>query len=305
MSARANGQGAVTSGHYCEVGNGVRLHYAQAGSPGAPLVLLVHGFPEFWYAWREVLPLLGTRFHAVAPDLRGFNLSSKPAGVDAYRTGAIAADLAGLIHALGHDSATVVGHDWGGAAAWTLAIAHSEMVDFLVILNSPHPVLFARALAGDAAQQRASGYMNWLRQPGSEKLLAENDSELLAGFFLRMGGNEWFRDAVPDAYRAAWAQPGALTAGVNYYRATPLHPPSATEPGASAVRLRDEDFMVRVPTKVIWGERDTALLPGLLIGLERFVPQLRVVRWPQATHWLIHEHPAQVAAEIAAFAGGG
>lgn len=292
---------ALSSGHYCEVAPGIRLHYAQAGAPDAPLMLFLHGFPEFWYAWRALLPAFGADFHAVAPDLRGFNLSSKPAAVQAYRAGAIVQDLRGLMRGLGHSRCTLVAHDWGGAAAWTLAIAHPELVERLVILNSPHPVSFARALAEDPAQQAASEYMNWLRQPGSEERLAADDCALLRGFFLRMGGDSWFRGEVVDAYQAAWAQPGALTGGVNYYRATPLHPPTATEAGARAVNLRAEDFIVRVPTLVIWGERDTALLPGLLDGLERCVPDLKLVRWPQASHWLIHEDPVQAIEEIRNF----
>ncbi len=296
---------ALSSGHYCEVAPGIRLHYAQAGAPDAPLMLFLHGFPEFWYAWRALLPALGEDFHAVAPDLRGFNLSSKPTEVEAYRAGAIVKDLRGLMRGLGHERCTLVAHDWGGAAAWTLAIAHPALVERLVILNSPHPVLFARALAADPAQQAASEYMNWLRRPGSEELLAANDCALLTGFFLRMGAASWFQGALADAYRAAWAQSGAIAGGVNYYRATPLHPPTDADPGARAVDLRDEDFIVRVPTKVIWGERDTALLPGLLDGLDRLVPDLTLVRWPQASHWLIHEHPEQAIEEIRVFARAG
>lgn len=285
---------------YSQVG-GVQIHYAKAGN-GPRLVVLLHGFPEFWYAWRDVLPALGADFHAVAPDLRGFNLSSKPAAVADYRIGAVVGDLIALIRALGHERATVVGHDWGGAAAWTMAIAQPQLVERLMILNSPHPVLFARALASDRAQQEASEYMNWLRAAGSEQLLAENDFERLAGFFLRMGGNDWFDAVLARAYRAAWTQPGALAGGVNYYRATPLHPPTATEPGAKALQLRSEDFTVRVPTRVIWGELDSALLTSLLDGLDELVPELSVLHWPQASHWLIHEYPARVAAAISEFA---
>lgn len=295
---------AITEGHFCDVAPGVRLHYAQCGDPRAPLMLLVHGFPEFWRAWEPLMPLLADRWHVVAPDMRGFNLSSKPEGLKSYRAQALIGDLGALIDALGGGTATVAGHDWGGAASFGLAIADPRRVSRLVILNSPHPVLFARALSASGEQQRASAYMNWLRAPGSEEALAENDFARLERFFASMGAATWFSGEVRAAYHRAWAQPGALTGGLNYYRASPLHPPTANEPGASALALRDEDFIVRVPTLVIWGEQDAALRPVLLEGLDRFIPDLRIERIAEATHWLVHEQPQRIAASISAFAAG-
>ena len=295
---------AISEGHYCDVAPGVRLHYAQCGDPRAPLMLMVHGFPEFWRAWEPLMPLLADRWHVVAPDLRGFNLSSKPEGAKAYRATLVAGDLAALIEQLGGGTAAVVGHDWGGAACWTLGTARPERISRLVILNSPHPVPFARALATDEAQQRASAYMNWLRAPGSEAALAEDDFRRLERMLVAMNGAQWFTGEVREAYRRAWSQPGALTGGVNYYRASPLHPATAHDPGASALSLREEDFVVRVPTLVIWGEQDSALLPVLLRGLERVVPDLRVERIAEATHWLVHEQPQAIADSIRRFAAG-
>ncbi|HRA79325.1 MAG TPA: alpha/beta hydrolase, partial [Burkholderiaceae bacterium] len=241
------------------------------------------------------------RFHAVAPDLRGYNLSDKPADVRAYRASALVADVDALVRGLGHERCVLVAHDWGGAVAWSFAIAHPQRVAKLVILNAPHPVPFARALAGDAGQQAASQYMNWLRRPGSEAVLARDGFARLDDFFLRLGGAAWFRGEVRDAYHAAWAQPGAIAGAVAYYRASPLHPPSGDDPGAARLQLADSDFVVRTKTLVVWGERDTALRPVLLEGLERLVPDLRVVRLPAATHWLVHEQPQRVIREIAEF----
>jgi pimeloyl-ACP methyl ester carboxylesterase len=291
----------ITTGHFARVAPDVQLHYASCGVPGAPLMLFLHGFPEFWYAWRAVLPAFGDRFHAVAPDLRGYNLSDKPADVRAYRASALVADVDALVRGLGHERCVLVAHDWGGAVAWSFAIAHPQRVAKLVILNAPHPVPFARALAGDAGQQAASQYMNWLRRPGSEAVLARDGFARLDDFFLRLGGAAWFRGEVRDAYHAAWAQPGAIAGAVAYYRASPLHPPSGDDPGAARLQLADSDFVVRTKTLVVWGERDTALRPVLLEGLERLVPDLRVVRLPAATHWLVHEQPQRVIREIAEF----
>ena len=292
---------AVTSGHFIRVAPDVRLHYASCGAPGAPLMVFLHGFPEFWYAWRALLPAFGDRFHAVAPDLRGYNLSDKPADVRAYRAPALVADIDALVRGLGHERCVLVAHDWGGAAAWSYAIAHPQRVARLVILNSPHPVLFARALAHDAGQQAASQYMNWLRRPGSEAVLARDDFTRLDEFFLRLGGAAWFHGEVRDAYHAAWAQPGAIAGGVNYYRASPLYPPVGDDPGAARLALAEDDFVVRAKTLVIWGDGDTALLPVLLGGLDRLVPDLRIVRLADATHWLVHEQPQRIIREISGF----
>jgi len=291
----------VSDGQRVEVAPGITLHYASCGRRGAPLMLFLHGFPEFWYCWKDLMPAFADRWFAVAPDLRGFNLSSKPAEVAAYRAPALIGDVEGLIRALGYERAVVVAHDWGGALAWSLAIARPALVEKLVILNAPHPVPFQRALASDPEQQRASQYMNWLRRPGAEGPLAENDFQRLEVFFVGMGGAEWFRGEVRAAYHRAWGQPGALTGGCNYYRASPLYPPAGDDPGAARLALREEDFVVRVPTLVVWAERDTALRPVLLDGLERLVPDLRIERLPDATHWLVHEQPEAIVASIRRF----
>ncbi len=294
----------VRDGQYAQVGTAarpLRLHHASCGDERGPLLLLLHGFPEGWFAWRELMPAFAARFHVVAPDLRGYGRSDKPAGIEAYRVGELVADLNALVDALGHERCALVGHDWGGALAWAFALAHAERIERLVVLNAPHPVPFARALASDARQQAASAYMNWLRRPGSEDVLARDDFARLDAMLASMGGADWLDDRRRAEYHEAWRKPGALAAAVNYYRASPLHPPGEDDNADARLVPDASRFVVSVPTLVVWGERDRALLPSLLDGLDRLVPQLRVVRLPEATHWLVHEAPQRVAREIAAF----
>jgi pimeloyl-ACP methyl ester carboxylesterase len=272
---------------YADV-NGVRLHYAAAGR--GPLMLFVHGFPEFWYAWRAQLAEFGRDHRAVALDTRGYNLSSKPAPVEAYGIDHLVEDLRALAAALGHARFTLVAHDWGGATAWAFAIAHPELLDRLVVINAPHPGVFVRELRDNPRQQKASQYMLAFRSPEAEALLSANDhAALQQALWGAPPAREAFTDDDRRAYLAAWAQPGALTGGLNYYRAARVGPPA---PGEAPRPSPDPGALtVRVPTLVIWGERDTALLTGNLDGLERFVPDLTVRRIPDGTHWVIHEQP--------------
>jgi epoxide hydrolase 4 len=278
----------------------VKLHYATAGDSTKPLMILLHGFPEFWFAYEGVMPALAEHFWAVAPDLRGFNLSDKPSEVESYKAALIMADIMALAKHLGRDTFILVAHDWGGAIAWNLAVAQPQAITKLIILNAPHPVPFAKALAWDKEQQIASEYMNWLRAPGSEAPLAENNFERMMSF---LGQSlPWFTGATKEAYITAWSQPSALTGGVNYYRASPLYPPTDSDIGAQRLKLDPKKFTVNIPTKVIWGELDVALGKVLLEGLEEVVPNVEIERWPDATHWLIHEHPERCVKSILAFA---
>jgi pimeloyl-ACP methyl ester carboxylesterase len=282
--------------HDSAAANGVRLHYVAAG--GGPLVLFLHGFPEHSLAWRRQLVEFGRDRLAVALDQRGYNLSDKPAGVEPYRARHLIADIRAFALALGHPRFTLVAHDWGGAVAWGFAVAHPEMLERLVIVNAPHPVPFARDLAGDQMQQRASAYMTLLRDAKAERVLSEDGYRRL----LRMSVAQWNGDdETRREYVAAWAQPGALTAMLNWYRASPLYPPVGDDPGAARLKLDPAQFMVRVPTLVVWGMRDEFLLPRLLDGLEDCVPDLRIERIPEATHWVIHEQPERVSALIRGF----
>ena len=286
---------------YAEV-NGVRLHYATAGR--GPLMLFVHGFPQFWHAWHALLPEFGRDHHAVAPDTRGINLSGKPEGVAAYHASQLTEDLRQLIRHLGHDTCVMVAHDWGGAVAWNFACRHPELLDKLVIINAPHPVMFARELKHNPAQRAASDYMRLLRMDKAERVLADDNFRRLTGFFREWGhaGGTRADPATIELHKQAWAQPGALTAGLNYYRASPLYPPAPGEPD-HLPELRAADFTVRVPTLVIWGGSDTALLPGLLDGLGEVVPDLRLEKIPQGSHWVVHEFPDKVTSLIRDFLG--
>jgi len=279
--------------------NGVRLHYQSAGS--GRLVLFLHGFPEFWRCWRKQLEHFGADHLAVAPDMRGYNLSDCPADVAQYRGKVLVEDIRQLARGFTQDKFVLVAHDWGGAVAWSFAMAHPELLSHLVIVNSPHPYGFWRELATNPAQQKASDYMLLLRNPKAERVLSENRFERLLKMRFAGRAEGPALEADRAAYLEAWSQPGALTGSLNYYRASPLYPPAAGDPGAAKLKLDPRDFMVRVPTLVIWGEQDHALLPSILDGIEAVVPGVEVVRVPDATHWVMDEKPDLVNAEIRRF----
>ncbi len=285
---------AVKTGQFAELSNGIRLHYASAGDKGKPLILFVHGFPEFWYEWEAQLAEFGSDHFAVAPDLRGFNLSDMPADLAAYKARHIVDDLRLLAAHLGYEKFVLVAHDWGGAIAWNFAIALPQLLHRLIIVNSPHPYLFMQALASNPEQKAASDYMNWLRADVSESALSKNNFAMLENLLNGMGRSPtpWFTEAVRAKYHECWAR--GLTGGVNYYRASPLHPPTDAHPGPLKLQLNPEDFRIKVPTRVIWGESDIALRPVLLDGLDDLIDDLRVERIPEGTHWVIHEQPERV-----------
>ena len=284
---------------YFDTADGIRLHAKVCGPDDAPTLLFVHGFPEFWYSWRKQLPEFAKDYRCVAIDLRGFNLSSQPTEVAAYKTALLVADLCAVINELGAPVHAVIAHDWGGAVAWSLAAQHPELMGKFVVLNSPHAITFAKALATDTAQQAASQYMNWLRREGSEAALAADDFSRLTDM-LRSSGTP--TDAELAAYRACWAR--GLTGGVNLYRVSPLHPDTAESPGKMAVvaaALKPSQFHVTVPTQIVWGTGDRALMPVLLEGIEQHVSDLRVHRIEGAGHWLARENAEEVNGVIRTF----
>ena len=291
---------------YAEV-NGVKLHYVAAGE--GPLVLFLHGFPEFWYGWKEQLLEFGKDHLAVAPDMRGYNLSSKPEAVEQYRMKDLVEDVRALAEHLGHQKFVLAGHDWGGVVAWAFALAHPACLEKLVIVNAPHPAVFLRELRDNPAQQQASQYMLLFRTPQAEPILSANGYAALVNVVLGEGLKSGaFTEEDKQAYLSAWSQPGALTGGLNYYRASGIGPPA---PGPALVETKEEALAhfgvesfrmaVQVPTLVIWGEKDTALLPGNLEGMETFVPNLTLRRIPEGTHWVVHEKPAEVNGYIREF----
>lgn len=282
--------------------NGVRLHYISAGN--GSLILFLHGFPEFWYEWRNQLAEFGKDHLAVAPDMRGYNLSDKPKALDQYLMPVLIEDVRVLGDRLAHGRKFIlVGHDWGGAVAWAFAIAHPEMLEKLVIINAPHPGVFDKLLASDAAQQKASSYMLMFQSGQAEQMLSADNYSQLVRIVLGEGLEKGiYTEDDKAAYIKAWSQPGALTGGLNYYRANRTGPPS---PGAAPAHgnfaVDPAKLTVSVPTLVIWGEKDNALLVQNLNGLDEFVPRLTVKRIADGSHWVVHEKPAEVNAYIEAF----
>lgn len=282
--------------HYFDTAPGVRLHAQVCGPADAPTLLFVHGFPEFWFTWRRQLAAFAPDYRCVAVDMRGFNLSSQPADVAAYKPNLLIADLVAVINALGAPVHAVIAHDWGGAVAWSLAAQHPQLMRKFVIINSPHAIAFARALATDPEQQAASQYMNWLRKPGAEEALAQDDFRRLFEMLDAMGEDE------RAAYRACWRR--GLTGGCNYYRVSPLHPDTPDAPGkvaAVAAALKPALFRVDVPTQMIWATGDRALRPVLLEGIDEHVPDLRLHRIEGAGHWVARERAAEVNTVLRAF----
>lgn len=285
---------AVGWTHREAVVNGVRLHYVEMGE--GSLVILLHGFPEFWYSWRHQIPALAAAgFRVIAPDMRGYNRSEKPRGVGSYRMEALTADVAALLRHAGAERATIVGHDWGGAVAWQMPVRYPELVERLVVLNAPHPNAMARALLR-GSQLRRSWYIFAFQIPAlPEATFAAFNGALLARLFRK---DPVRRDAFSEAdigrYRRAFHRPGTLTAAINYYRAAVRRNPLEALRG---------DGRIACPTLLIWGERDRALGVELSEGLERWVPDIRVERLPDASHWVQNDAPERVNALLLEFLG--
>jgi len=287
--------------------NGIRLHAAVQGPPEESrrgTIVFLHGFPEFWYTWKAQIVEFARDFRVVAPDLRGYNLSDKPEGVENYKVRTVVEDIAGLVAALGEEKIILVAHDWGGSIAWAVAAFHPELLEKLIIVNAAHPTMFIRDSITNPAQQAKSQYIHMLRSAEGEEILARNDYERLKQFLMENMANS---DDLPEEkiarYVEAWSQPGALTGMQNYYRAMPAPPPKQEEDGTAAKPTEDDialdesripKIMIHVPTLVVWGMKDTALLPTLLEGLDEYVPDLKIVRIPDATHWVTHERPDEL-----------
>ena len=270
----------------------VRLHYVTQGK--GPLLLLLHGFPDYWYGWRHQIPELSKTHHVVAPDLRGYNDSDKPRARDAYRMQALVGDVASAVRELGYKKAVVVGHDWGGAVAWAFAYAHPEMLDGLVILNAPHPAKFAAAIR-TWSQIRRSWYMFFFQLPWlPEWAITRNDGELMVTVY-RAAATQ--KNAVTDAdlkaYRAAVQKPGAASGMLNYYRNLL----------GAAGRARSLG-KIKVPTLVVWGMDDVALGPQLIEGLDRHVDNLTLARVERAGHFVHQERPDIANQHIRKFLDG-
>lgn len=270
--------------HYTHdwVRNGdVALHTARTGS-GPPVVFL-HGFPENWTSWRhQMAPVAAAGFTAIAPDLRGYNRSDAPAGVEAYAIDHLVSDVAAIVHSAGFARAHLVGHDWGGIIAWQFAAAHPDLLDRLVILNAPHPAIFMKRVRRPPQLFR-SWYAAFFQLPLlPETALRAFDFAAIRHLLRTTPARpDTFSDVDIDHYVQGLTRPGGLTAALNYYRAAARHRPKR--------RARTD-----ARTLVIWGERDAALTTGLLDGLERYAPNLHIERFPDIGHWIQNEAPAPV-----------
>jgi len=274
--------------------NGVELHTVVAGDESDPLVVLLHGFPEFWYGWhRQIAPLVEAGYRVVVPDQRGYNASEKPDGVRSYRLSELVGDVVGLVESEGGDSAHVVGHDWGAVVAWHLALSRPEVVDRLGIVNVPHPTAYRETLRSNLAQLRRSWYVFYFQLPRIPEWLSARDDFAFWVSALRDGARPGtFSDADIARYRTAWSQDGAPRAMINWYRALVRH-------GEAPPRER-----VAAPTLVVWGENDQALVPELAPKSVDYCEDGRLERFPDATHWVNHEEPERVADLLVEHLGG-
>jgi epoxide hydrolase 4 len=278
--------------------NGIRFHVVTAGD--GPLVLLLHGFPQFWYAWRHQIPALATRFRVVAPDLRGYGETEKPPRVADYAVATLAKDVVELVHALGENRAHVVGHDWGGGVAWTVALRHPEVIDRLAVLNCPHPIAFAKALRSNLRQLARSWYVFAFQLPWlPEWALTRGNARIVQPMFREMATRPGtFSDDDLDRFREALLVPGAATAAVNYYRAA----------FRDFADLRAEERAARTieaPTLLVWAEDDVALGKELTEGMEGyFRGPFRIHYVPECSHWVNEEQPDLVNRLLLEHLGG-
>ena len=284
---------------------GVTLNVALEGPPDGPPVILLHGFPESHRTWREIAPKLRDTFRLVMPGQRGFAASDCPQEVEAYKTARLVDDVFALADALSIDRFSLVGHDWGGAVAWAAAMRGDPRLKRLGIVNSPHPFVFQKSLIEDSGQRSASQYINAFRAPGFVTLI---ETKGFDWFFEKTFSGHVDLALIPDSekrqYISEWSQPGAFTAMVNWYRASPLlvPPPGLTVPLPDALLRFAKD--IHIPTLVVWGMRDKALLPIQLEGLEQVVDDLEIVRLPDTGHFAPWEASDEVAGALAPFLAG-
>jgi pimeloyl-ACP methyl ester carboxylesterase len=283
---------------------GVELCVQLGGPEDAEPILFLHGFPESHRTWREILPDLARDFRVIAPDQRGFGASDKPEGVESYKTDRILEDLIALADALGLGRFTLVGHDWGGAVAWLAALRHPDRIQRLVIVNAPHPYVFQKSLFDDPAQRAASQYISAFRNPMMEKGIAAMGFDT---FYEKTFGGHADLSLIPaderQAYLDDWSKPGALTAMLNWYRASEILVPQIGEEAEAPDWTKLAFPSLAMPTLVVWALRDKALLPVQLDGLHSLIDDLRIVTVADAGHFVPWENPEPVIAAIRDFMG--
>jgi pimeloyl-ACP methyl ester carboxylesterase len=272
--------------------NGVRLHAVEAGPAGGPLLLLLHGFPEFWYGWRQqIAPLAAAGYHVLAPDQRGYNTSDKPRRVSAYNLDTLALDVVGLIDEAGAATARVAAHDWGGVVGWWLGVRHPQRLERLALLNAPHPAAMRRALLRSPVQRRKSSYIFFFQLPWlPERTFRRNRFAFAAKALQATSRPGTFDDADLDLYRRAWSQPGAVRSMLHWYRA--------------ALRAQPRwpaSLRVRVPTLLLWGAKDRFLGRELAQASIDLCDDGRLEFIDEATHWIQHEEAERVNARLVEF----
>ncbi|MCK4280968.1 MAG: alpha/beta hydrolase [Candidatus Lokiarchaeota archaeon] len=265
--------------------NGITLHTIITGS-GEPLILL-HGFPDFWYGWKNIILGLKDKFQLIVPDMRGYNLSDKPDGIENYKLDILIEDIKGLSEKLGFTEFNLAGHDWGGMVSWALAEKYPEILKKLIILNAPHPKIFRKLITKDNDQKKASGYIVRFLKEGESFLFENNFQALQLSVFGTAKNKKAFSEFDKEKYIEAWSQPGALTGGVNYYKANRSY--------------EEWSGIINVPTLVIFGMKDIFVLPKVLEGLEDFIKDLKIVRIENASHWVMHDDPELVNSSIQSF----
>ncbi len=277
--------------------NGHSFFIRRWGDPNLPTLLMLHGFPEYGGAWADLAPYLANHFHCIAPDQRGYGQSWAPDGVENYRASELVSDMVALIEQVGAP-VMVMGHDWGAAVAYGLAMFKPDLVSRLIIANGVHPVPFQRAMAAGGAQSEASQYINYLRRPESHQELSADDFAKMKQLFMAKMDSGWLTEAKKQEYLTEWARPGRLKTMIHWYRASPLRIADPGKPLTDLPDLPRDKLMVRCPHLLIWGEQDTALLPETTEGLEDFARDLTRVSLPGLNHWLIHQDPRAVAQAV-------
>ncbi|MBE0410146.1 MAG: alpha/beta hydrolase [Anaerolineales bacterium] len=272
--------------------NDIRLHTIQSGPEDGPVVILLHGFPEFWRGWRkQIAPLAKAGFRLIIPDQRGYNLSDKPSGVEPYRLEHLIADILSIIETAGQQRVSLVGHDWGGIVAWGVAMQHPNRLRNLAILNSPHPSVMRQTLQRNPRQIISSSYGLFFQIPRfPEAWIKNNDFELLVRTLLKTSNPEAFTEEDLEYYREAWWQTGAMTAMLNWYRANFRYPP-----------IFPQDVRIHIPTLIIWGAQDIALIESLAQDSLDLCENGRLELFADSTHWVQHEKHERINEMLAGF----
>jgi epoxide hydrolase 4 len=272
--------------------NGIRLHVVQAGPKSGIPIMLLHGFPEFWYGWRKQIPTLAAAgCRVIVPDQRGYNLSDKPKGIKEYRTDTLVEDIVGLIKALDYEKVNLVGHDWGALVAWVLAIKYPERLHRLGIINVPHPAVMKRFLQRDFEQMRRSLYALFFQLPWlPEAMLRTGNWRVASSGLRRSGRSNGFTDEDIEKYKAAWSQPSAMTSMLNWYRAAVRYQPEITN-----------GMRVSVRTLILWGVQDLALSRRMARPSLDYCDEANLIFFPDASHWVQHEEADELNRQLLEF----